>query len=182
MTSACPIAFLLTGGQVADCTAIDTLLEPMPATAIPHGDKGYDRDAVRRNREQGRRPEHSAKGQQATEELLFALPPPQSQRHRAHVRTPQDFLRIATRYDRLVQNFLAAVCVVATVRYWLCVWSLDVRYRPRGSFLELRISSVELCQTGADRAGNVGLLRDLRQEIGIVGHGEGVQCDGLENG
>ena len=43
-----PIAFLLTGGQVADCTAIDTLLEPIPATAIPHGDKGYDRDAVRR--------------------------------------------------------------------------------------------------------------------------------------
>ena len=42
------IAFLLTGGQVADCTAIDTLLEPIPATAIPHGDKGYDRDAVRR--------------------------------------------------------------------------------------------------------------------------------------
>ena len=44
----CPIAFLLTGGQVADCTAIDTLLEPIPATAIPHDDKGYDRDAVRR--------------------------------------------------------------------------------------------------------------------------------------
>jgi hypothetical protein len=41
---------------------------------------------------------------------------------------------------------------------------------------------VELCQTGADRARNVGLLRNLREKIGIVGHGEGVQCDGLENG
>ncbi|MCH7958236.1 MAG: IS5/IS1182 family transposase, partial [Proteobacteria bacterium] len=27
--------------------------------------------------------------------------------------------RIATRYDRLAQNFLAAVCLVATVCYWL---------------------------------------------------------------
>ncbi len=31
----------------------------------------------------------------------------------------KDFRRIATRYDRLAQNFLAAVCLVATVCYWL---------------------------------------------------------------
>ena len=43
-----PIAFLLTGGQVADCIAADTLLDQMPATEILHGDKGYDSDAVRR--------------------------------------------------------------------------------------------------------------------------------------
>ncbi|GHE72541.1 IS5 family transposase [Camelimonas fluminis] len=42
-----PIAFLLTGGQVADCTAADTLLEYMPHTDILHGDKGYDTNAVR---------------------------------------------------------------------------------------------------------------------------------------
>ncbi len=35
-----PIAFLLTGGQVADCTAADALLERMPAATILHGDKG----------------------------------------------------------------------------------------------------------------------------------------------
>ncbi len=40
-----PIAFLLTGGQVADCTA--ALLEHTPATVILHGDKGYDGNAVR---------------------------------------------------------------------------------------------------------------------------------------
>jgi len=43
-----PVAFLLTGGQVADYTAADALLERMPATAILHGDKGYDSDALRR--------------------------------------------------------------------------------------------------------------------------------------
>jgi transposase len=30
----------------------------------------------------------------------------------------KDFRRIATRYDRLAANFLAAVCIAATVSYW----------------------------------------------------------------
>src|SRR5215469_16629791 len=42
-----PFAFLLTGGQVADCTAADTLLDQMPPAVILNGDKGYS-DAVRR--------------------------------------------------------------------------------------------------------------------------------------
>ena len=31
----------------------------------------------------------------------------------------KDFRRVATRYDRNVVNFLAAVCLAATVSYWL---------------------------------------------------------------
>jgi transposase len=31
----------------------------------------------------------------------------------------KDFRRVATRYDRLATNFLAAVCIAATVSYWL---------------------------------------------------------------
>ncbi|MGU3454657.1 hypothetical protein ACLBXZ_30600, partial [Methylobacterium fujisawaense] len=31
----------------------------------------------------------------------------------------KDFRRIATRYDRLATNYLAAVCLAATVSYWL---------------------------------------------------------------
>ena len=31
----------------------------------------------------------------------------------------KDFRRIATRYDRLARNFLAAVCLAATLCYWL---------------------------------------------------------------
>ena len=31
----------------------------------------------------------------------------------------KDLRRIATRYDRLAQNYLAAVCLTATVCYWL---------------------------------------------------------------
>ena len=43
-----PIAFVLTGGQIADCTAAAQLLEKMPQASILHGDKGYDSNAVRR--------------------------------------------------------------------------------------------------------------------------------------
>jgi transposase len=31
----------------------------------------------------------------------------------------KDFRRIATRYDRLAHNFLAAICVATTLCYWL---------------------------------------------------------------
>ena len=31
----------------------------------------------------------------------------------------KDFRRIATRYDRKAQNFLAAICIAAVVSYWL---------------------------------------------------------------
>ena len=31
----------------------------------------------------------------------------------------KDFSRVATRYDRLAINFLAAVCIAAVVSYWL---------------------------------------------------------------
>jgi len=50
LTDTCcrPIAFLLTGGQVADCTAADTLLEQLEGAAIVQGDKGYDTNAVRK--------------------------------------------------------------------------------------------------------------------------------------
>ena len=31
----------------------------------------------------------------------------------------KDFRRVATRYDRLATDYLAAVCIAATVSYWL---------------------------------------------------------------
>jgi transposase len=43
-----PIAFLLTGGQVADCVAADILLDQVTAADLVHGDRGYDTNAVRR--------------------------------------------------------------------------------------------------------------------------------------
>ncbi|MBM3551100.1 MAG: IS5/IS1182 family transposase, partial [Alphaproteobacteria bacterium] len=33
----------------------------------------------------------------------------------------KDFRRIATRYDKLAQNFFSALCFVATLAYWIGV-------------------------------------------------------------
>ena len=105
---------------MADCTAADALLEQKPATSILHGDKGYDSNAVRQKIED-----------------MGAVPniPPKSNRRWKNCFSPalyknrnaiermfgriKDFRRIATRYDKLARNFLAAVCLVATVCYWL---------------------------------------------------------------
>ena len=115
-----PLAFLLTGGQVADCKAGALLLERLPACRIVLADKGYDSDAIRRQIEaSGAAPNIPPKvnrrwkpcfspvlyrGRNAIERMFCRL---------------KDFRRIATRYDRLATNYLAAVCIAATVSYWL---------------------------------------------------------------
>ena len=43
-----PLAFMLTGGEVADCTVGAPLLEQLPDCEIVHADMGYDANAIRR--------------------------------------------------------------------------------------------------------------------------------------
>ena len=115
-----PLAFLLTGGNVADCTAADLLLEQMPATSILHGDKGYDSNAVRRKiEERGAAPNIPPRSNRLWKPCFSpALYRDRNAIERMFGRI-KDFRRIATRYDKLARNFLAAVCLVATVCYWL---------------------------------------------------------------
>ncbi|WP_445376083.1 transposase [Nitrobacter vulgaris] len=85
-----PVAFLLTAGQIADCTAGAVLLEEMPRAAILHGDKGYDSDVIRRQVEgKGAMPNIPPKGEPTLEELLLARPLSKPQRDRAHVLSPE---------------------------------------------------------------------------------------------
>ena len=114
------MAFLLTGGHVADCIAADALLDRMPRTGILNGDKGYDSDAVRRKIEsKGAAPNIPPKANRRWKNCFS----PALYRNRNAIERMfgriKDFRRIATRYDRLAQNFLAAVCLVATICYWL---------------------------------------------------------------
>ena len=115
-----PIAFLLTGGQVADCTAADILLDQMPATLVLHGDKGYDTNAVREKIEaMGATPNIPPKTNRRWKPCFS----PVLYRDRNAIERMfgriKDFRRGATRYDRLEQNFLAAVCLAAIICYWL---------------------------------------------------------------
>ncbi|MGY2995040.1 transposase [Mesorhizobium sp. URHB0026] len=114
-----PIAFFLNGGQVADCTAADLLLEQIPKCPILHGDKGYDTNAPIRSRAEGQcrtsRRRLTGSGKTAFHPFLYR---DRNAIERMFGRL-KDFRRIATRYDRSATNFLATVCLAATVSYWL---------------------------------------------------------------
>ena len=80
-----PIAFLLTGGNVADCTAGHDLLKQLPDARILHADKGYDSNAIRCQIEaNGTVPNIPPKVNRRWKSAL-ARPLPQPQRHRTNV-------------------------------------------------------------------------------------------------
>jgi transposase len=115
-----PIAFTLTGGQVADCVAAEELLDQLVSANILHGDKGYDSDAVRRKvASKGAAPNIPPKINRRSKSCFS----PYLYRQRNAIERMfgrlKDFRCIATRYDRLARNFLAAVCLGATICYWL---------------------------------------------------------------
>ncbi len=92
----------------------------MPSSPILHGDKGYDSNAIRRFIEaRGAMPNIPPKSNR----LWKCCFSPFLYRDRNAIERMfcrlKDFRRIATRYDRLAINYLAAVCLAATVCYWL---------------------------------------------------------------
>lgn len=92
----------------------------MPRASILHADKGYDSDAIRRQVEtRGAMPNIPPKLNRKWKNCFS----PFLYRNRNAIERMfcrlKDFRRIATRYDKLATNFLAAVCLAATVSYWL---------------------------------------------------------------
>ena len=111
---------MITGGNVADCTAGAELIDRLPKCDVLNADKGYDSDAPRA---------------QIRNRGALAIIPPEANRKERLCFSPflykyrnaiermfcrlKDFRRIATRYDRNAANFLAAVSLAAAVSYWL---------------------------------------------------------------
>ena len=96
------------------------LLERLPTVRVLHADKGYDSDAIRRQVEAtGAMPNIPPKANRRWKPCFS----PYLYRERNAIERMfcrlKDFRRVATRYDRLATNFLAAVCIAATVSYWL---------------------------------------------------------------
>ena len=92
----------------------------MPDVPILNGDKGYDSDAIRRQvEERGAMPNIPPKANRCWKNCFSPfLYRDRNAIERMFCRL-KDFRRIATRYDRLATNYLAAVCLAATVCYWL---------------------------------------------------------------
>lgn len=98
----------------------EALIDLMPDARLLNGDKGYDSNAIRRQVEnRGVMPNIPPKANRRWKNCFS----PVLYRNRNAIERMfcrlKDFRRVATRYDRLAVNFLAAVCIAAIVSYWL---------------------------------------------------------------
>ena len=114
-----PVAFHLTGGQIADIRGAEPLAQLSQNVPMFIADKAYDcarlRENLRRqntkvvipNKSNRKTPyafdETAYKARNVVERMFCRL---------------KDFRRIATRYDKLSRNFMAALCIAATIAYW----------------------------------------------------------------
>lgn len=115
-----PIILLLTEGQMSDHKGAALLLSSLPNARELLGDKGYDSDWFRHAlAERGITPcippRSNRKVQYHYDKILY------KQRHKIEnvFGRIKDWRRVATRYDRCAHTFLSAICIAATVSYWL---------------------------------------------------------------
>lgn len=114
------MAFYLTPGQAADITGAVMLATHLPPARYLLADKAYDADhwrawLIRRkiqpvipNKANRKQPyafnQKRYRGRNVIERMFGRL---------------KDFRRIATRYDKNADNFMAALCLAALVCYWI---------------------------------------------------------------
>lgn len=111
---------LLTPGNTSDYRAAKICLDAMPAPTVLIADKGYDSADLREwLRERGTEPvippRVNRKVQYHYDKALYRE---RNVIERSFGRL-KDYRRIATRFDRNVKNFFAALCIAATVIWWL---------------------------------------------------------------
>lgn len=114
-----PVRLMLTAGQASDKTAAPELLEGLPAAAALVADRGYDSDAVLAlARERGSEPHIPSTSRRRVRRSVD----PELYRRRSLVERffckLKQFRRVATRFDKLARNYLAAVLLSAS-RLWL---------------------------------------------------------------
>jgi len=110
----------LTGGEAHDCPIAKRLIRRVKRSKRMLGDKAYDSTDLRQDLGQdGTKPvipnRCNRKQPFSFSKRLYKL------RWRIEVafNRLKDFRRIATRYDRLARNYLASVCLVAALVWWI---------------------------------------------------------------
>jgi transposase len=114
------LSILLTGGEAHDCPPAQRLIQRTKPAKKLLGDRAYDSAELRQWLEKrGTTPVIPNKSNRK-QPFSFNRQAYKS-RHRienAFCRL-KDFRRIATRYDRLARNYLAAVCLIAAIVWWI---------------------------------------------------------------
>ncbi len=115
-----PIILLLSEGQMSDHKGAAMIFPVLPDADAMIGDKGYDSDAFRAALiDRGINPcipPRAKRRLPATYcKTLY------KQRHRVEnmFAKLKDWRRISTRYDRCAHTFFSAICIAATVIFWL---------------------------------------------------------------
>ena len=115
-----PIRFFLTAGQVSDYTGALALLSSLPGAGWLLADKGYDADWLRHDLdERGIAvciPSRAKRRNPVPHDTILY-----KQRHKIEIMFGRlkDWRRINTRYDRCAHTFMSAICIAATVIFWL---------------------------------------------------------------
>ena len=114
------LAILLTGGEAHDCPVAERLIRRVKPAKRMLGDKAYDSAELRDELdERGTKPvipnRNNRKQPFRFSKRLYKL----RWRIESAFNRLKDFRRIATRYDRLARNYLASVCLVAALVWWI---------------------------------------------------------------
>jgi len=115
-----PLSFFMTAGQISDYTGAAALLDSLPAAQWMLVDRGYDADWFRDAlEEKGIKP--CIPGRKSGGKPVKYDKRKYKRRNRIEMMFGRlkDWRRIATRYDRCPNVFFSAICLVATVMFWL---------------------------------------------------------------
>jgi transposase len=114
------LSLLLTGGQAHDCPPAQRLIRRVKAAEKLFGDKAYD-SAPLREWLKGRGTKAVVPNKSNRKQPFSFDKKSCRRRHRIEnaFSRLKDFRRIATRYDKLARNFLASVCIVAVIVWWI---------------------------------------------------------------
>ena len=111
---------LLSEGQMNDYRGAALMLHALPKAKTLLGDQGYDADWLRKDlADRGIEPCIPSKVNRKVpiphDQTLYR------QRHKIEIMFGKlkDWRRIHTRYDRCAHTFMSAICIAATVIFWL---------------------------------------------------------------
>ncbi|KXV35589.1 transposase [Gluconobacter thailandicus] len=115
-----PLSFFMTAGQVSDYTGAAALLDSLPMAQWMLADRGYDADWFRDALEEtGIRP--CIPGRRSRGKPVKYDKRKYKRRNRIEIMFGplKDWRRVAKRYDRCGTVFFSAICLAATVIFWL---------------------------------------------------------------
>jgi transposase len=117
-----PIRIILTAGQAHDQTVVPELLRDLMPGSDVVADRGYDSDAVLNLiRQAGAQPHIPSRSRRLVHRSVDHAIYRQRNLVERFFNKLKHFRRIATRFDKLARNYLAAV-LLASTRLWLRVY------------------------------------------------------------